>query len=210
MFYVRYIIYKKKKGESVTMLVYHGSSVEVIHPDITRSRLDIDFGSGFYTTQDIHMAKKWACNRNESILNIYELELEDFEVKKLGVDEEWLYYVMENRTGRTGLFEMPFDDSKYDIIIGPTADDKLFNVIDLFSDGFISSENAIKVINCMNYSNQLVIKNQAAANRIRFIESKRLHGLEKDNLRVQFKNDNIEASKKARELIRKMNGGIKR
>ena len=140
------------------MLVYHGSSVEVIHPDITRSRLDIDFGSGFYTTQDIHMAKKWACNRNESILNIYELKLEDFEVKTYGVDEEWLYYVMENRTGRTGLFEMPFDDGKYDIIIGPTADDKLFNVIDLFSDGFISSENAIKVINCMNYSNQLVIK----------------------------------------------------
>lgn len=140
------------------MEIYHGSSLEVISPDISRSRIDIDFGAGFYCTQDINMAKKWACNRNNSVLNIYRINPEDFRIKQLEADEEWLYYVMENRTGRTGEYEIGFDEEEYDVITGPTADDKLFNIIDMFNDGFINVENAIKVINCMHYCNQIVFK----------------------------------------------------
>lgn len=33
------------------------------------------------------MQKKWACNRTDSVLNIYVLELDDFEVKLLKVKD---------------------------------------------------------------------------------------------------------------------------
>ena len=32
------------------MILYHGSYVEVSKPDISHSRLNVDFGRGFYTT----------------------------------------------------------------------------------------------------------------------------------------------------------------
>lgn len=34
-----------------------------------------------------------------------------------------------------------------------------------------------------------------------------MYGFEKDNLRQQFKNDNMEAAKRARDMVRKLNGG---
>ena len=59
------------------MIVYHGSSAEVRVPDLSKSREDIDFGRGFYLTEDETMAKKWACNKRHSVLNCYSLEMED-------------------------------------------------------------------------------------------------------------------------------------
>lgn len=32
------------------MILYHGSSLAVPHPDLTHSRRNLDFGRGFYTT----------------------------------------------------------------------------------------------------------------------------------------------------------------
>ncbi|MBQ3544288.1 MAG: DUF3990 domain-containing protein [Lachnospiraceae bacterium] len=102
---------------------------------ISRSRVNIDFGIGFYTSEDIEIAKRWACKRNEAIVNIYEINIEDFKVKQLNVDEEWLYYVANNIRGNIGevsnLSNM-FDEEKYDIIIGPTVDDKLIDIVDYF------------------------------------------------------------------------------
>ena len=39
--------------------LYHGSNVEVKRGDFSKSREDIDFGIGFYLTEDERMAKKW-------------------------------------------------------------------------------------------------------------------------------------------------------
>lgn len=33
------------------MMLYHGSHLEIVKPDITHSRPKVDFGRGFYTTQ---------------------------------------------------------------------------------------------------------------------------------------------------------------
>ena len=42
------------------MILYHGSNIEVKHPQIIRSRKLLDFGAGFYLTSDYGQAKKWA------------------------------------------------------------------------------------------------------------------------------------------------------
>lgn len=41
------------------MILYHGSSVEVSHPDLLHSRSNVDFGPGFYTTTLHAQAVKW-------------------------------------------------------------------------------------------------------------------------------------------------------
>ena len=187
------------------MKVYHGSSEEIVTPDIGRSRLDIDFGVGFYMTDDKHMASKWACNKFNSVLNAYDLDLSNLRVKKLNLDEEWLHYVIANRTGNRTDFEV-FDDQAYDVIIGATADDKLFNIIDMYNDGFISTENAIKIMNCMNYSQQIVLKTDHAIKQLRFLESHPFYGLEKQQLQKSFANDRAEANKRTRDMLREING----
>ena len=42
------------------MILYHGSSSEVIYPDVMHSRARVDFGRGFYTTPIYDQARKWS------------------------------------------------------------------------------------------------------------------------------------------------------
>lgn len=187
------------------MKLYHGSSLEIQEPDIGRSRIDIDFGPGFYLTDDRRMASKWACSKSESVLNAYNLDMSELKVKELALNEEWLHYVMGNRTGSREEYPT-FDDKGYDVIIGATADDKLFNIIDMYNDGLISTENAIKVMNCMNYSKQVVLKTQKAIDKLEFLYSHELYGQEKQQMRQMYREDGREANRRTRDLLRELNG----
>ena len=41
------------------MILYHGSYLEIDTPDLRHSRLNVDFGRGFYVTQLYAQALKW-------------------------------------------------------------------------------------------------------------------------------------------------------
>lgn len=182
------------------MVLYHGSDTVIENPIFNKGRIDVDFGVGFYLTEDKRMAQKWSCNKTESILNVYDAELSELNVKRLKADGEWLDYVIYNRTQEG---EKPFDDTNYDIIIGPTADDKLFATIDLYSDGVITKEQTIKVVNCMKHSAQVVFKNDAAIRKaLVFREAKELKGLERQKLFDQMVEDRKMASRRANEMMR--------
>ena len=42
------------------MLLYHGSTMAVRKPTVSRGRANTDFGKGFYTTTSREQAEKWA------------------------------------------------------------------------------------------------------------------------------------------------------
>jgi len=55
-----------------SILLYHGSSVPVEHPEIRKSVYTKDFSWGFYCTKSIIQAKRWAIrNTGKGCLNIY-------------------------------------------------------------------------------------------------------------------------------------------
>ena len=112
--------------------LYHGSNVEVKRGDFSKSREDIDFGIGFYLTEDERMAKKWACSRAKSILNCYTINLANLSTYQFGLDEEWLLYIKANRIREDGCEDILSKYSEYDVLIGPTADDKLFDTVQLY------------------------------------------------------------------------------
>ncbi len=61
--------------------VYHGSNCEVKEPSLLYGREDADFGVGFYVTTDAEMAEKWAARRNNPIINVYTINLDNLEEK---------------------------------------------------------------------------------------------------------------------------------
>lgn len=60
------------------MMVYHGSNIEIVTPDIIHSRKRLDFGKGFYVTSILQQAEKWVerfMRFGESgIVNMYNLD----------------------------------------------------------------------------------------------------------------------------------------
>ena len=76
--------------------------------------------------------------QNQGIILHYEIDgFEELNVKICEVNETWLDFISKNRT-IGGL------NHNYDIVIGPVADDTVFNVIDTYLYGDYAKNEAIK------------------------------------------------------------------
>lgn len=125
------------------MILYHGSFVEIRIPDLDHSRLNVDFGRGFYTTPIYGQAVKW-CGKFKrrgmqgivSRYNFDENALHELNVLRFdSYSEEWLDFILNCRREK--------DISEYDIVIGGVANDKVFNTVELYLDKLIDKEEAI-------------------------------------------------------------------
>ncbi len=158
------------------MTVYHASNFIIESPDIYHSRDFLDFGKGFYLTSLIEQAKKYAqrflYQGDKAYLNHYNLDenLDNkFNIKEFGdYNEEWLDFVTLCRLGKLS--------SKYDMITGGIADDKVFNTVDLYFSGNISKEEALKRLKFIHPNHQICILNQELIN-------KHLHFLKSDEIK---------------------------
>ncbi|WP_416258744.1 DUF3990 domain-containing protein [Adlercreutzia equolifaciens] len=59
------------------MLIYHGSPRVVQRPEYRLGNPRNDYGRGFYCTEQLDMAKEWACKRNtDGFANAYQLRVD--------------------------------------------------------------------------------------------------------------------------------------
>jgi hypothetical protein len=156
------------------MILYHGSYLSVEKPDITFSRHNVDFGKGFYTTPIKEQAVRWAerfkRKYDQSTVSVYELD-EAAMRKNMSVlefntySDEWLDFILSCRRGEE-------KNSPFDVIIGGVANDKVFDVIELYFDNLIDKAEAIKRLRYEKPNLQYCFKNQPVIdNCLRFISS---------------------------------------
>ncbi len=156
------------------MILYHGSFVVVEIPDLEHSRQNVDFGKGFYLTPIYEQAKKWS-NRfksrgEEGVISRYEFDEKAYdELKVLRFDsysERWLDFILSCRREK--------DDSDYDLVIGGVADDKVFNTVELFLDGLINKDEAIKRLKYENPNLQMAFRTEGSLSYLHFEGSEEL------------------------------------
>ena len=181
--------------------VYHGSYCEVNTPSLDNGRIDADFGIGFYVTPDIMMAEKWACRKKKPIINEYILDIDKLSEYSFSLDEEWLDFVIQNRNGD----DTPFSPYDFDVLKGATADDKLFATIEQYESGFIDSETAVEVLNCMKIGQQICIRTKKGLENLHFIKSTELSPEQVIQIREANKTDRKMANQLTSEIIRNHN-----
>lgn len=159
------------------IILYHGTKHEWQYDDkfdISMSRDDTDFGKGMYLTADYEMACRWAAMKPYGN-NVLTLELPEdylgYSVYSFGADIEWLNFIEQNRSKKH--FLEKYQD--YDILIGPTADDKLYDTLDDYFEMRIPSFQAIKEINIAQFSNQIVLKSKRALDLFKIVDIKKLN-----------------------------------
>lgn len=150
------------------MILYHGSYLEIITPDLKYSRKNVDFGCGFYTTPLYEQAVKW-CGKfkrrgKEGIVSKYffdEGRMHDLNVLKFETySDSWLDFVVKCRSG--------LDVTDYDVVIGGVANDKVFNTVELFFDGLIDKKEAINRLQYEKPNLQVCLRTQKALNCLSF------------------------------------------
>lgn len=140
------------------MKLYHGSNVEIDSINLAMCRPYKDFGKGFYLTDLEEQAKKMAVRVARiygglPVVNVFEIEdhfreLPDIKIKDFGTvtTEEWAKFVMNNRR-RTFLDEknpLCNKDNKYDIVIGPVADDDMALLFRQYENKMIDFDTLVK------------------------------------------------------------------
>ena len=139
------------------MILYHGSNIEVTKPQIIVSNRALDFGAGFYTTSSEEQAIRWAklqaLRRGKGIPTVSAYEFDDAKASVLSVlrfpsaEGEWLRYVTDNR-------KSVYSGEKYDVVIGPVANDNTMPVISDYMAGIINEETALILLKPQKLADQ--------------------------------------------------------
>ena len=160
------------------MKIYHGSTVIVEKPSLEILNHRTDFGKGFYTTTDVEQAKKWTKIKRKRMelennkvnvhqyINVYEYT-ESNELNVLNFEdatEEWLKFVFINRQSNELVH-------KYDIVIGPVANDDLYQVLVNYEEGIYNVEETIKRLKTYLLSNQISFHTSKALECIKYVET---------------------------------------
>lgn len=140
------------------MRLYHGSNVVIESINLAMCRPYKDFGKGFYLTDIEEQAKQMAKRVSRiyggsPVVNTFEIrddfrKMSDIKIKDFGIQttEEWAKFVMNNRN-RTVTDEVNTlcnKDNKFDIVIGPVADDNMALLFRQYENEIIDFETLLK------------------------------------------------------------------
>jgi len=170
--------------------IYHGSINKVIKPVYGEGKKHNDYGLGFYTTEEIELAKEWAVSfEHDGYVNHYELEDNNLSILNLTNPEynllNWLAILLDNRefliTSAIAkeakeyiLSNFLIDYKKADIIIGYRADDSYFSFAQDFLNSTISYRTLSIAMKLGKLGEQLVLISPKAFDAIHYIDSSKV------------------------------------
>ena len=166
------------------IILYHGSEKIISKPVFGAGKIYNDYGRGFYCTQNIELAKEWACpTQKDGFSNCYELETDGLRILDLQAKEfctlHWLTILIVNRRFdmdtpimKQGAYYLKdkflLNISEFDIIKGYRADDSYFSFAQAFLSNQISYTQLQKAMKLGKLGEQIVLKSEKAFSLIKF------------------------------------------
>ncbi len=170
-----------------TIKLYHGSDRIIEKPSYALGKPNNDYGKGFYCTEDIEMAKEWACKENKNgFVNAYEFQTEGLNVLNLLDGKHsilnWIALLLENRTfslqeqiafdARDYLIRnFSLDLSQYDVVIGYRADDSYFSYAHAFVSNALPLKSLSEALFLGKLGSQFVLVSKRSFERISFAKA---------------------------------------
>lgn len=167
------------------MKLYHGSNTKIDSINLAMCRPYKDFGTGFYLTDMKEQAVGMAVRVSKiyggtPILNVFDIQdnfrtLQDIRIKDFGeqTTEEWARFVMNNRNR---IFddiknELCNLDNKYDIVIGPVADDNMALLFRQYENEMIDFSTLMKGMIYKKTSSQYSFHTEKSISLLRKVDN---------------------------------------
>ena len=167
------------------LIIYHGSQQIVEKPLYGFGKAYNDYGSGFYCTENIELAKEWACPvKNDGFANKYSLPIDNLNVIHLTNGKfnilNWLAILLSHRnfdtSSQVGKNAKEFIINNFmpniidaDVIIGYRADDSYFSFAQDFVNNTISLRDLNYAMKLGTLGEQVVLISKKAFNTIKFL-----------------------------------------
>ena len=160
------------------MKLYHGSNLEFCEIDLAKGLPAKDFGWGFYATSSLECAEKTARQRVVRLggvpkVMVFEADdgvFDSLNVKKFAEPcREWALFVKANRK-----IDQPAEDhnrdNRYDVVVGPIANDKLSLLFRLYEKDLITVDEFAQRMKFKELYTQYSFHTERAVKLLRFKE----------------------------------------
>lgn len=170
-----------------TIKLYHGSDHIIEKPSYALGKPNNDYGKGFYCTEDIEMAKEWACKENKNgFVNAYDFDPDGLNVLNLLDGKHsilnWIALLLENRIfslqeqiafdARDYLIRnFSLDLSQCDAVIGYRADDSYFSYAHAFLSNALPLRSLGEALFLGKLGSQFALVSKRSFERISFAKA---------------------------------------
>lgn len=190
------------------IILYHGSRGGIDGPIEPKSRTRCDFGSGFYMGDTEIQPAGLIVEDPVPVLYTVQLELSKFDEDRiLRLDgKKWLHTILacRKRSEEFNKLELAKQAlqrlNKYDIIIGPIADDRMAEAIHRFENNSLTDKGLMACLQYINYGQQYVCKTEAACKAVKIISERSLEPEELEKIRAY----SAENRNKSRNIVNEM------
>lgn len=157
------------------MILYHGTNCSIDRIDLNKCRPFKDFGKGFYLTTIKEQAEKMAYRVSriyglEPIVNVFSFDsqaAENIALKRFeSPSEEWARFVINNRNGNNSETNHNLDN-KFDVVVGPIANDDLALLFRQFSNGMIEIDTLVRNMKYKELTDQYSFHTEKALELLR-------------------------------------------
>ena len=200
--------------ESYPKILFHGSKNGLKIIKVDGSKGNCDFGNGFYLGENYEKVLSFISVKDKSCVYSFEYNLEGLKIKKFGTSLEWMLAVCYYR-GNLKQFENHESIRKIideinscDLIIAPIADNRMFHIMNLFSEGEINCDTALHSLSASDLGLQYVLKTEKAINKLMPIEKYFISSAERENINKKIIERSFDIDTKLKLAKREYRNGL--
>lgn len=166
------------------LVLYHGSRSGIKGEIAPVSRLECDFGKGFYMGTNPLQPLTLVCSEKKPRFYTLELDLTGLKVLSLDVGMDWAMLIAYNRRQMesakgTPIYEKYANMAKgYDIVTGYIANDRMYTELTRFFNGDITDVALMKCLAALDLGKQYVAISEKACRQVKILGERALTGFE--------------------------------
>lgn len=202
------ILKYKHTEESGRNIFYHGSKKGIVGKIAPLSRVECDFGQGFYMGSDPLQPLTLICPEDKPKFYTVEADLSGLKVLEIEIGMDWAmmiaYYRKQmEKVKSTSIYNKYAHFAEgYDIIVGYIANDRMYTELARFFNGTITDTALLKCLSVLDLGKQYVAITQKACDQIKIIDERELHLLERLALQDKSITRRADGIAKADEVVK--------
>lgn len=163
----------KEECKKNSIILFHGAKTYIDGKiSLAKSKSTNDFGRGFYCGESLEQSAMFVANYPESSLYVLEFDKSNLSGVHLNVDQDWMLLIAYFRNKLSDYANNPIilkllsKIEGADYIIAPIADNRMFEIIDSFIDGYITDVQCQHCLSATNLGNQYVFVTDKALSQL--------------------------------------------
>lgn len=205
---IKEMLLKEENENNDHVVLFHGARDTLDgEPDLKHSKENNDFGAGFYLGEIFEQAATYISSSHSKNVYPFVLDTNNLKILNFSISNEWMIAIAYYR----GWINQ-YKDSKVikniinkinnaDIIIAPIADNRTFDIISDFVEGYYTDIQCRHSLAATNLGMQYVVKSQKGISNLKSLGEMFVSSNEKEyyiNKRLEIRQLSLDKAKAAR------------